>query len=65
MTCNAGKIDRVLRIVAGVALIAWAIMSGNIFGYAGVILVLTGAVGFCPFYPLLGINTGCKLKNNE
>jgi hypothetical protein len=64
MSCNAGKIDRVLRIIAGVALIVWAIMSGNIFGYAGIILVLTGAIGFCPFYPLLGINTGCKTKND-
>lgn len=64
MKCNAGKIDRVLRIIAGVALITWAIISGNIFGYAGIILVATGAVGFCPFYPLLGINTGCKLEND-
>ncbi|WP_310439530.1 DUF2892 domain-containing protein [Sulfuricurvum sp.] len=64
MSCNAGKIDRALRIIAGVALIIWAIMSGNIFGYAGIILVLTGAIGFCPFYPLLGINTGCKTKND-
>lgn len=64
MSCNAGKIDRALRIIVGVALIIWAIMSGNIFGYAGIILVLTGAIGFCPFYPLLGINTGCKTKND-
>ncbi len=60
MKCNAGKIDRMLRILVGVILIAWAIMSGNVFGYAGVILVATGAIGFCPFYPLLKINTGCK-----
>jgi len=64
MSCNAGKMDRALRIIAGVALIIWAIMSSNIFGYAGIILVLTGAIGFCPFYPLLGINTGCKTKND-
>lgn len=64
MLCNEGKVDRVLRVIVGVALIAWAIMSGNIFGYAGVILVITGVIGFCPFYPLLGINTGCKLNND-
>lgn len=64
MSCNAGKVDRSLRIIVGVALIIWAIMSGNIFGYAGIILVLTGAIGFCPFYPLFGINTGCKTKND-
>ena len=64
MKCNAGKLDRALRIIAGAALIAWAIISGNLFGYAGIILVVTGLVGFCPFYPLLGINTGCKLSND-
>lgn len=64
MLCNEGKIDRALRLIVGVVLIAWAVMSGNVFGYAGIILVITGAVGFCPFYPLLGINTGCKLKND-
>ncbi len=61
MKCNAGKIDRVLRVVAGVALVAWAVMSGNVLGYAGVILIATAAIGFCPFYPLFGINTGCKI----
>ncbi|MFZ2890566.1 YgaP family membrane protein [Sulfuricurvum sp.] len=64
MKCNAGKVDRALRIIAGVALITWAVISGNIFGYAGIILVITGAVGFCPFYSLLGINTGCKIEND-
>ncbi len=64
MKCNTGKIDRVLRVIAGAALIVWAIMSGNMFGYAGLVLVVTGMVGFCPFYPLLGINTGCKLNND-
>ncbi|MDP1784040.1 MAG: DUF2892 domain-containing protein [Sulfuricurvum sp.] len=63
MLCNQGKIDRALRIIAGGALIVWAVMSGNVFGYAGIILVITGAVGFCPLYALLGIDSGCKLKN--
>ncbi len=61
MKCNAGKIDRTLRFVAGVALVVWAIMSGNVLGYAGVVLIATAAIGFCPFYPLFGINTGCKI----
>ncbi len=64
MLCNQGKIDRALRIIAGGALIAWAVMSGNIFGYAGIILVITGLVGFCPLYALLGIDSGCKHKND-
>ncbi len=64
MLCNTGKTDRALRIIAGSALIVWAVMSGNVFGYAGIILVITGAVGLCPFYALLGINTGCKINKD-
>ena len=63
MKCNAGKIDRALRLIVGAVLIVWAVISGNVYGYAGIILVLTAAIGFCPFYTLLGINTGCKLHN--
>lgn len=64
MKCNAGKLDRILRVIAGLGLIGWAVVSGNVVGYAGAILVITGAIGFCPFYPLMGINTGCKITND-
>ena len=60
MKCNIGMIDRILRVLVGLGLIVWAVMSGNIIGYIGVILVVTGLVRFCPFYTLLKLNTGCK-----
>lgn len=63
MLCNMGKIDRVLRVIVGVGLIAWAVMSGNLFGYAGIVLILTAGIGLCPLYALLGIDTGCKNKH--
>ncbi len=58
MKTNEGNLDRVLRVVAGLALIGMA-ATGAVgpWGYIGVVLVLTGAVGFCPLYTLLGINT--------
>lgn len=63
MQCNIGKTDRIIRVVAGVALIGWAIASGNAWGYIGIIPLLTAAVGLCPLYSMLGIDTGCKTKN--
>jgi hypothetical protein len=55
---NVGKIDRVIRIVVGIILI------GNVFyalqnpiGWVGVILIVTGILGKCPIYSLLGIST--------
>jgi hypothetical protein len=63
MKANVGTIDRVLRIVAGIALIALAATSTiGPWGYIGVVALLTGVFRFCPAYPLLGINT-CGLKN--
>lgn len=58
MTRNEGNLDRALRVVAGLALIGLA-ASGQIgmWGYIGVVPLLTGAIGMCPVYTLLGINT--------
>lgn len=61
MCFNAGKIDRVLRVVAGLGLIGYGIVTANtLLAVIGAIPLLTGIVGFCPFYPVLKINTGCK-----
>ncbi|MDX9995371.1 MAG: DUF2892 domain-containing protein [Rhodocyclaceae bacterium] len=57
MKFNVGGIDRILRIVVGLALVAWALMGGPVWAWIGVVPLATGAVGFCALYPLLGINT--------
>ena len=65
MTCNIGKIDRIIRIVVGVALLVWGVMNGNIIAdVVGGALLFTAIIGWCPPYALLGINTGCKTKND-
>ncbi len=61
MKLNVGGIDRVLRIGAGLGLVAWAAVGGPVWAWIGVVPLATGAVGFCPFYPLLGLNT-CPMK---
>jgi uncharacterized membrane protein YfcA len=62
MTKNVGGIDRTLRIVVGLALIAAAATGAiGVWGYIGVVPLLTGLVGWCPPYALLGFNT-CKTK---
>ncbi|MDQ7043417.1 MAG: DUF2892 domain-containing protein [Sulfurimonas sp.] len=61
MCFNAGKADRIVRVVVGLGLIAFGLTSANyIVAAIGVIPLLTGAVGFCPLYPIFKINTGCK-----
>ena len=65
MTANVGGIDRILRIVAGLVLIALA-ATGVVgaWGYLGVIVLATGVFRFCGAYTLLGLNT-CPLKAVE
>jgi Protein of unknown function (DUF2892) len=62
MKTNEGNLDRGLRLVAGLALIGMA-ASGVVgwWGYLGVVPLATGALGWCPLYTVLGINT-CPLR---
>jgi hypothetical protein len=62
MKTNEGTIDRALRMAAGLLLLA-LMFTGTIgvWGWIGVVPVLTGAIGFCPLYTVLGINT-CPMK---
>ena len=60
MTTNVGTIDRALRIVVGLALIALAFTGTiGVWGYIGVVPLATALLGWCPAYSLLGIKT-CK-----
>lgn len=58
MKVNVGSVDRVVRIVAGLALIGLA-GAGTIgpWGYVGVVPLLTGFMRICPAYSMLGVNT--------
>lgn len=57
MTINMGGLDRVLRVVLGIALIAWGLYSGSLWGAVGVVPLLTAGLKWCPFYTLIGVCT--------
>ena len=58
MNRNIGTVDRVLRVVGGVVLIALAATGTiGIWGYIGVVPLATAVFSFCPAYALLGIRT--------
>ena len=62
MKTNEGTVDRALRIVAGLVLIGLAATGKvSVWGYIGIVPLLTGAVGLCPLYTVLGINT-CPVR---
>ena len=62
MRKNEGTIDRVLRVGAGLLLIGLAVTETiGPWGYIGIVPLITGAIGVCPLYSVLGIKT-CPLK---
>lgn len=59
---NVGGIDRVLRILVGLAVISLVFVGPQTpWAWLGLIPLLTGAFSFCPLYTLLGVKT-CKVK---
>ena len=62
MKTNVGGIDRILRIVVGLLLIALTLTGTiGVWGWIGVVLLVTGAFSFCPLYTVLGFNS-CPVK---
>ena len=62
MKANVGSIDRILRVLLGLALIGLT-LTGTIgmWGWLGVVPLATGLIGWCPPYAMLGIST-CKMR---
>ena len=62
MARNEGSVDRALRVIAGLVLLGLAAQGLHTpWTWIGVVPLLTGLVGTCPLYSLLGIST-CRLR---
>lgn len=57
MKTNVGSVDRLIRIVAGLALLGAGLVLKSWWGAVGLVPLATAALRFCPLYPLLGIST--------
>ena len=67
MQLNVGGIDKVARIIVGVALLSLIfVLEGNLrwFGLVGIVPLATGLIGYCPLYSLLGLTT-CPAKTSH
>lgn len=66
MNKNMGSVDRILRILVGIALLVFAFAGPetgyNWIGYIGVVPLLTALIGWCPAYTIFGIKT-CKVSD--
>lgn len=58
MPRNEGTLDRALRIIVGLVLLALVFVGPKtMWGLIGLIPLLTGLAGYCPLYQILGMNT--------
>jgi hypothetical protein len=66
MTPNVGAFDRIVRIIFGLCLMAFALgyiypgTGWNWAGWIGAVPFLTGIFGYCPAYSMLGMSTCSK-----
>lgn len=64
MNINVGAVDKVVRIVVGVGLLSLIlVLEGNVrwLGLIGIVPLVTGLIGYCPLYGVLGLST-CPMK---
>ncbi len=55
---NESNFDRILRVVLGLVLISLVFVGPqSAWGWVGLVPLITGLVGWCPLYSVLGINT--------
>lgn len=65
LATNEHPVERILRVVLGLALLGLAATGGiGPWGYIGVVPLLTGIVGSCPLYSVFGIST-CPAKPRQ
>ena len=61
MKQNVGSIDRIIRLIVGIVIIVVGVILNSWWGLIGVLIFLTGLVGWCGLYRIFRIST-CKIK---
>jgi len=62
---NEGTLDRILRVIVGLAVLSLCVIGPQtLWWLVGLVTLLTGLLGFCPLYKILGLST-CPLKKSS
>lgn len=65
MTANVGSVDKVIRIVLGLAILVIGYLNESWWGLVGLVPIVTAFLGFCPAYSLLGVSTKTKVPTEK
>jgi hypothetical protein len=62
MKINEGTIDRIIRVVVGLGVLSLTVIGPKTYwGLLGLLPLITGIIGYCPAYSILGVST-CPMK---
>jgi len=59
MQCNVGRVDRIVRMIVGVLILAVGVFAQSWWGAVGIVFMVTAAIGWCPAYLPFGLSS-CK-----
>ena len=65
MKKNVGSVDRLIRMILGLLIIAWGIYAKNWFGLIGIVPLMTAVLNWCPFYIPLKLSTINRSANKK
>ncbi len=65
MTTNVGGIDKVLRIIVGLVIIALGLIYSSWWGILGIVPLATGLMNYCPVYSLIKVTTNKKIPTEK
>lgn len=65
MKANVGSLDRIIRIILGVVIIALGFYFKSWWGVVGLVPIITGLLNFCPAYSLIGVSTKEKIETER
>lgn len=66
MSHNTSSIDRIIRVIIGVALLALVFVGPKTpWGWIGLVPLATAAIGYCPLYAILGVNTCGRTRRHQ
>jgi len=60
MQANVGGFDKTARIIVGLIVVLWGVLSMNYFGAIGLVFIATAVINWCPAYVPFGINSAKK-----
>lgn len=65
MKKNVGSVDRLVRLILGLVIIAWGVYAECWWGLVGIVPLMTGLLNYCPFYCPLKLSTIKRGDNKQ